>query len=585
MWYGQSSSSLLFLFILMFEGMNLCAQTDWHNPLEDTSLPVQGRGWNTEIGKTYSRLPLRAKEIVRKPVWDLSQESAGLYVKFHTNAANIQVKYKVSGGLSMSHMAATGVSGVDLYTTDADGNQYWCAGRYGFNDTINYSYENLTYSNPHNRGREYCLYFPLYNKVEYLQIGVPAGCRFEFVRTSLEKPVVVYGTSIAQGACASRPGMAWTNILQRQLDTPVINLGFSGNGQLDEEVLGLIAELDASLFIIDCMPNMTGERVQLIKDRVEKAVRLIRSKRKAPILLVEHDGYMGYKVSAQKAEDFIDTNKQLQAAYHSLKENVEGLYYMTFEELGLCMDSQVDGVHATDLGMQQYADAYSKKIKSILYPAIDSLIFKPCRQYRDANTYQWDARHEEVLKYNAEHQPEIVMIGNSITHYWGGLPFEKNRKADDVWQKLFKGKRVVNMGFGWDRLENMMWRIIHGELDGFRAKKIFMLMGTNNLQQNSDMEIVKAISQIVGIVKNKQPDAQLYVVNILPRRGFESRLSKLNHLLNARLTGGSNVRILDFSSFFLNSDGGLKEELFSDGLHPNHKGYEIISEQLAKSLK
>lgn len=578
-------SSFMFLFILIFQSMNLCAQTDWYNPLEDISLPVQGRGWNAEIGKVYSRLPLRAKEKVRKPVWDLSQESAGLYVKFHTNAPNIQIKYKVSGGLSMPHMPVTGVSGVDLYTTDADGNQYWCAGRYGFNDTISYSYENLTYRNPHNKGNEYCLYFPLYNKVEYLQIGVPAGDRFEFVPASLEKPIVVYGTSIAQGACASRPGMAWTNILQRKLDTPVINLGFSGNGQLDEEVLELIAELDASLFVIDCMPNMTGERVQLIKDRTEKAVRLIRSKRKAPILLVEHDGYMGYKASMKKEKEFKDANKQLQAAYHSLKDEVEGLYYMTFEELGLSMDSQVDGVHATDLGMQQYADAYSRKIKSILYPAMDSLIFKPCRQYRDANTYQWDVRHEDVLKYNAECQPEIVLIGNSITHYWGGLPFEKNRKADDVWQKLFKGKKVVNMGFGWDRLENMMWRIIHGELDGFRAKKIFMLMGTNNLQQNSDMEIVKAISQVVEMVKSKQPDAQLYVVNILPRRGFESRLKGLNHLLATQLTGESGVRILDFSSFFLDSDGRLKEEFFSDGLHPNHKGYEIISEELAKCLK
>lgn len=584
MWYRQLSS-FMFLFILIFQSMNLCAQTDWYNPLEDVSLPVQGRGWNAEIGKAYSRLPWRAKEIVRKPVWNLSQESAGLYVKFHTNAANIQIKYKVSGRLSMPHMPATGVSGVDLYTTDADGNQYWCAGRYGFNDTISYSYENRTYGNPHDRGNEYCLYFPLYNNVEHLQIGVPAGCRFEFVRASLEKPIVVYGTSIAQGACASRPGMAWTNILQRKLDVPVVNLGFSGNGQLDEGLLGLIAELDASLFIIDCMPNMTGERVQFIKDRTEKAVRLIRSKRKAPILLVEHDGYMGYQASRKKAEDFMDTNKQLQAAYHSLKDTVKGLYYMTFEELGLSMDSQVDGVHATDLGMEQYADAYSKKIKGILYPAMDSLVFKPCRQYRDANTYQWDVRHEKVLKYNAKCQPEIVMIGNSITHYWGGFPFEKNRKADDIWQKLFKGRKVVNMGFGWDRLENIMWRIIHGELDGFYAKKIFMLMGTNNLQQNSDGEIVKAISQIVELVKSKQSDAQLYLMTILPRRGFESRLTELNYLLTTRLSQESSVRILDFSSSFLNSDGRLKEELFSDGLHPNHKGYELISKELAKYLK
>lgn len=582
MWFKHLSLSV---FILMLQGMNLYAQTIWHDPLEEVSLPVQGRGWNTEIGKTYSRLPLRAKETVREALWSLSQASAGLYVKFHTDATNIQVKYKVGGGLSMAHMPTTGVSGVDLYTTDADGNQYWCAGRYSFGDTIRFSYENLTYSSPHGRGREYCLYLPLYNNVKHMEIGVPAGCRFEFSPTSLEKPIVVYGTSIAQGACASRPGMAWSNILQRDLDTPVINLGFSGNGLLDEEVIELMSELDPSLFVIDCMPNMGGERVRSIKDKVEKAVRLLRGKRKAPILLVEHAGYMGYKASGQKAKDFMDTNEQLQAAYRSLKDDIEGLYYMTFNEIGLDMDAQVDGVHTTDLGMRQYANAYGSKIRGILYPAAtDSLVFKPCRQYRDANTYRWDVRHEEILRYNAEYHPEIVMIGNSITHYWGGLPFEENRKADDVWQELFKGKRVVNMGFGYDRLENIMWRIIHGELDNFKTEKIFMLMGTNNLQQNSDMEIVKAVRQIAGLVKNKQPDAQLYVVNVLPRRGFETRIVQLNRLLDECLAGDSDIQILDLSPLLTNGNGTLREDLFSDGLHPSHKGYKVIAKELRKYI-
>lgn len=578
-------SSCVCLLIAVAQCLDLCAQTCWYNPLEEASLPLHGRGWNAEIGKAYARLPLRAKETVPLSVWNISRQSAGLYVRFHTNAADIRVKYKVSGGLAMAHMPATGVSGVDLYTTDADGNQYWCAGRYHFSDTISYHYEHLTYRNSHHRGNEYCLYLPLYNKVEYLEIGVPAGCRFDFVPTSLEKPVVVYGTSIVQGACASRPGMAWTNIVQRKLDTPVVNLGFSGSGQLEEEMIALIAELDASLFVIDCMPNMTDERTSLIKERTEKAVRLIRSKSQAPILLVEHDGYMGYKSSAKKAEVFMAANKELQAAYQALKDEVKGLHYMTFEEQGLSMDSQVDGVHATDLGMQQYADAYTRKIKGILYPEIDSLLFKPCRQYRDANIYQWDTRHEEVLKYNAEHLPEVVMIGNSITHYWGGLPLEKIRRADDVWQKLFKGRKAVNMGFGWDKLENITWRIVHGELDGFSAKKIFMMLGTNNLLQNSNQEIVTGITQIVKLVKSKQPDAQLYVVKILPRRGFENRLAELNHLLSTRLSGEESIEILDFSSLLQSGDGKLKEELFSDGLHPNRKGYEVIAKKLSRYLK
>lgn len=579
-------SSLMLLLILMAQNMNLCAQIVWHNPLEDSSLPVQGRGWNQEIGKTYSRLPLRVKEKICKSVWNLSQESAGLYIKFHTNAANIQVKYKVNGELSISHIPVIEGSGVDLYTMDSDGNQSWCAGRWcSFNDTIIYSYENLTYANPHNRGNEYCLYLPLYNKVEFLQIGVPIECRFDFVRPSLEKPIVIYGAFIAPETCTLHPSLAWTNMLQRKLDTPVINLGFSDSGQLDEKFLELIAELDASLVIIGYMSKMTGEPIQLIKNRLKRIVQQIRRERDTPVLLVECDGYMECNASTPKIENFIGGNKQLQVACHLLEDSIKGLYCITLEELGLSAKSSIDVRSAEGLGIQQYVDAYAKKIKSILYPAVDSLIFKPCRQYRDADTYCWNVRHEEILKYNADCQPKIVMIGNSIIHYWGGMPFEKNRKADDVWQKLFKGKSVVNMGFGWDRIENMAWRIIHGELDGFKAGKVFMLMGTNNLQQDSDMEIVEAIGQVVDIVKEKQKDAQLYVLNILPRRGFEYRLKVLNHLLTNRLAGESNVQILDFSSFFLNKDGRLKEELFSDGLHPNHKGYEIISKELSKYLE
>lgn len=248
----------------------LSAQTVWHNPAVDSLLPIQGRCWNREIGGRYQRLPQRAFREVRKPVWDLSLQTAGLYIKFYTNATSVQVKYQVTGGFSMPHMPATGVSGVDLYTMDCDGRQYWCSGNYQFGDTIFYTYKNLTYRNTHDLGNEYTLYLPLYNGVKSLQIGVPEGCRFDFVRPSGEKPVVVYGTSIAQGACASRPGMAWTNILQRKLDMPVVNLGFSGNGQLDEGFFRLLSEIDAAMYVIDCMPNMTNDRVALIRSRLEK---------------------------------------------------------------------------------------------------------------------------------------------------------------------------------------------------------------------------------------------------------------------------------------------------------------------------
>lgn len=563
--------------------ISVSAQIKWYNPVSDSLLPVQGRYWNKEIGNTYHRIPQRAKEKIRKSVWNLSRQSAGLYVKFYTNAPTVNVKYLVSGAHSMYHMPFTGVSGIDLYTTDCNGKQFWCSGNYQIGDTIKCNYK-ITYHNTHRKGNEFTLYLPLYNEVKFLQIGIPEDNYLEFVRPSTEKPIVIYGTSIAQGACASRPGMAWTNILQRKLDTPVINLGFSGNGLLDEEFFRLLSEIDASLFVIDCMPNMTGDNVKWIQSRTEKGLRLLRNKSNAPILLVEHDGYMGYHSCDMKKEEFMATNRELRKVYDKMKDEIGNLHYLTFEELNLSMDSQVDGTHATDIGMMEYANAYYRKITSLLYPELEDLSFTPCRQHRDLSTYNWMKRHEEILDYNAKKQPQYVMIGNSITHYWGGEPYEKRRVANDVWNKLFKGKTVVNLGYGWDRIENIEWRIIHGELDGFKAEKIFMMIGTNNLDLNTDEEIVRGIKDVVKLVKNKQSAAELYVVKILPRRNKEDRLVELNDKIEAALLGESKVKVIDISEPLLNKDGKINEKLFSDGLHPNHKGYAIIANKLGNII-
>lgn len=574
-------------------GLTLCAwptslhgQTVWHDPAADPHQPIQGTGWAQEaLSGSYQRLPDRAEKTVRKQVWDLSQDCAGMYLKFHTNATSIQVRYQVSGALSLPHMPATGVSGVDLYATDCNGRQYWCAPQFQFGDTICYTYPRLTYRNNHGKGNEYTLYLPLYNHVRWLQIGTPEGSLFGFLRHTREKPVVIYGTSIAQGACASRPGMAWSNILQRELDLPVVNLGFSGNGQLEETVFNLLAETDAALYVIDCMPNMTGNRTAQIQERLEKGIGIIRKKSSAPILLVEHDGYMGYHTSGAQEESFRATNRELRAAFSRFQPHVENLHYLSFEEIGMDMDSQVDGTHASDWGMRQYATAYGKKIAQLLFAGLDSTGLAACRQHRDADTYQWSERHEDVLAYNARTKPDIVMMGNSITHFWGGLPYEPRRVADDVWQKLFEGHRVANLGFGWDRLENMAWRIVHGELDGFRAEKIFMLMGTNNLDTNTDEEIIAGIKDIVRLTRKKQPEARLYVVEILPRRHYEERLDTLNRTLRKALAHEKNVRVIDLSAPLLTGEGKIRESLFSDGLHPNHDGYKKLARLLKPYLK
>ena len=562
----------------------LYSQTVWKNPTAEDFQTVHGQAWSSELKGFYHRLPQRAESKVRKPLWDLSTNSAGLSVVFRTNATDIQVRYQINGDFSMPHMPATGKSGVDLYATDGNGRQRWCAAKYAFGDTIRYNYSNISYVTNPEYGYEYQLFLPPYSELKWLEIGVPEGSDFSFEPVSQEKPIVIYGTSIAQGACASRPGMIWGNIINRKLQHPVINLGFSGNGRLESELFDLLTEIDAKLFIIDNMPNMTNDRTSLIYERATAGIRKLREKSDAPILLVEHNGY-GNELSSLEAENsYRKTNIELRKAYKDLKaEGFKNLYYLTKEEIGFHQDAMVEGVHPSDLGMQIYADAYISKIKEILKEDCDKrTVFVPCTQNRDP--YNWKQRHEKVLKLNKEKAPQILMIGNSITHYWGGEPTARLVRDEDSWKKLFKGKTVRNLGFGYDRIENALWRIYHEELDGYDAEKIFLLMGTNNLEKNSDDEIIDGINELVRAVRHRQPKAKIYVVGILPRAWQELRVSTLNKVLRTRLLT-DEATFIDLSAELTLPNGNIINELFSDGLHPNKQGYQRIAKALEKVIK
>ena len=253
----------------------------WWNPASSKTPVLTGQAWPSETENIYDRFPARAKQTVNPDVWKLSKQAAGLQIRFKTNAKQITIRYQVTEPVAMPHMPATGVSGVDLYGTDTHGNILWCAGKYAFKDTIEYKFTDLTPANADAKtGIEYCLYLPLYNGVKWLEIGTPNSSTFIPQTVNNAKPIVVYGTSIAQGACASRPGMAWTAILSRKLKQPVINLGFSGAGKLEPEVVKLVTEIDARAFILDCLPNLVGGKAdfsaQEICSRITNAVRQIR---------------------------------------------------------------------------------------------------------------------------------------------------------------------------------------------------------------------------------------------------------------------------------------------------------------------
>jgi len=359
--------SLPYLLVLLFTCQILFGQKtadyEWKVPAESV-IRFEGQGWSNT---GYQRFPDKAKGKVRDAVWSLSKSSAGLSIRLESDADSISVQYQVDGNLAMPHMPATGVSGIDLYVRNGD-SWLWCRGKYQFNDTIQYDFKIDKLPNPN---RNYELYFPLYNNIKTLKIGVPSGSTLKFLPARTEKPIVIYGTSIAQGACASRPGMAWTNILSRKINHPVVNLGFSGNGRLEPEVIDLINEIDASVFVLDCLPNLSPNEKRTkeeIQKRIRESIARLQGKHaETPILLIQHAGYSDGLVDSERKCVYESLNGWTAETFESLKkEGIKNLFMLTTDEIGLSNDAFVDGTHPTDLGMEQYANAYEEILRPLI---------------------------------------------------------------------------------------------------------------------------------------------------------------------------------------------------------------------------
>lgn len=335
----------------------------WH---DIRTFSLEGKGW-AETKAPFDRLPAKAEGVVRDPVWNLSRHAAGMCVRFITDATAIHARWTLtSKDLALPNTPATAVSGLDLYVKMPDGAWRWLAvGRATAFPTNNVQ---LVTGIPAGR-RQFMLYLPLYNGVTSVEVGIPKGRSITKVTPRGEaqsKPIVFYGTSITQGASASRAGMAHTAILGRRLNRPVINLGFSGNGRMEAELATLLAELDAAVYVIDCLPNMDGKEVS------ERAAPFVRALRKArpqtPILLVEDRSYTDAFLVTARRERNAASRAALRHACEQLRaEGVRNLHYLPGEQLlGQDGEATVDGSHPTDLGFMRQADAFQATLQSIL---------------------------------------------------------------------------------------------------------------------------------------------------------------------------------------------------------------------------
>ena len=332
----------------------------WHDA---QTLDIEGRGWQ-DVECPYARLPASARSLVPQVVWEYSRCSSGLCVRFVSNARRIVVCWHIKDLRQQTHMSPTGIRGIDLYAKQGGVWRFVNTGMAGSRYTNS---RTLIKGGPQGE-HEYLLYFPLFSPVEHLSIGIDSGA---FLRkgpayaSEHELPLCFYGTSLTQGACASRPGITYPAILGRRLQRPILNLGFSASGKMESAMADLMSELTCSVYILDCIPNMTAD---LVAERVEPFVRRLHiTHPHTPIVLVGSPPYPNAWFFQKMYSLYADRNAVLYELYDKLTaEGVSTVTLIPGEALiGTDGEASVAN-HATDLAFMRYANVLTPIIRDIL---------------------------------------------------------------------------------------------------------------------------------------------------------------------------------------------------------------------------
>lgn len=208
--------------------------------------------------------------------------------------------------------------------------------------------------------------------------------------------------------------------------------------------------------------------------------------------------------------------------------------------------------------------------------------------------YDWWERHERILNEQTEMNPEVVLIGDSITHFWGGEPRTKGMQAMESWQSVFATYRVLNMGFGWDRIQNVLWRLDQGEMAGLSPQSVMILIGTNNTSEtenaraNQPDEIAEGLKAICDRVAAIAPDARIIIMAVFPREQVPDHPRRqLIVEINKRYQQLAEERGYDFVDIgpqLLEQDGTLSAETAPDFCHLSDSGYRIWADAIRPLL-
>ena len=340
---------------------------------EDASkFRIINKGWDN-TSEPYTRLPQAYMDSCRKDQKWLYDHSSGIAVRFATDSKRIAAQWNLKNNFHMQHMAMTGIKGTDLYRLNE------VTGKWEYVNTARPQEKNFKADSIQSKlyvdymdgeMHEYMIYLPLYDGINWLQIGVDSAA--QLIQPQVDNPrsmgkIVVYGTSIQQGGCASRTGMVPTAMIQRDFNLECVNLATSGQARMDFYIAEAMASIeDAICYVLDPVPNCTKDRCDTATYDFVKILRTLRPE--VPIIMVDGLMYPYTRHDSYHAEYLPQKNECFRRGFDEhVAENAKGMYYMTHEgQTGPDMEGTVDGIHLTDYGFRAYADLLEIHIKEAL---------------------------------------------------------------------------------------------------------------------------------------------------------------------------------------------------------------------------
>ncbi len=360
-------TGLITLLIALICNMSY-SQTKWIDVKTSEQIAVNGLPWYQQNDRQFIRLPLVEKDNITPAAWWMSKCPSGARVRFKTDSSSLKLRIchgmENSDRLAMWHMSSVAVSGIDLYIGPPENMTFWKTTN---PQSGSEAYEHIYFENLAKKTREFTLYLPTYAELSELSIGINDDATLATPTPyQYEKPIVFYGTSITQGACAGRGANTFVSRISRQLNCDVVNLGFSGSGCGEPIMAELMSQIDASIYVIDSVANMN---TKIMQERYENLIGLLRkNKPETPIVLMTKI-HFAYEVEPAQAQEYIEQHKPLFETYEKMKAAGDKNIYL-FDAGAIIPTGKnhptADGIHMLDTGFEKITGQLAPSLGQIL---------------------------------------------------------------------------------------------------------------------------------------------------------------------------------------------------------------------------